>query len=242
MTAAPTYSTFGAHAVLVNWEASITPEVHDAVLQFDKYVSSRFSEEIIETVFAYQSLAIYLHESISANTFIQRLKNEIGGRVNVQSKTKYLARIPVCYDLEYAPDLTEVAHLHKISIAELILLHTQPTYTVYFLGFLPGFPYLGGLDPKIHTPRKSTPNPYVEKGSVGIGGGQTGVYSMASPGGWNIIGRTPIDFFSVEKRPPTFLQAGDYVQFVSISKKKYKKMLSDIEKGSITIEKEVIYG
>jgi inhibitor of KinA len=242
MITAPTFKTFGLHAVLVNWAPAIRPEVHKTVMEFDQFVTQQFSEDIIETVFAFHSLAIYLHETISAKEFILKLKDTTNDQKEIHKKVNHLIRIPVCYDLEFGYDLAELANFHELSVKEVISLHTQPDYIVYFIGFLPGFPYLGGLDSQLVTPRKDSPRPYIEKGSVGIGGEQTGVYTLDSPGGWNIVGRSPIDLFSMHKQLPAFLQSGDRVRFVSISKKKFNKILSAVEDGSFRLEKEVIDG
>ena len=125
--------------------------------------------------------------------------------------------IPVCYGGEFGPDLTDVAAAHDTSPADIVEAHTAGRYTVAMLGFLPGFPYLDGLDAALHTPRRGTPRTSVPAGSVGIGGSSTGVYPFASPGGWQIIGRTPIALFEPERTPPALLQAGDQVRFIAIT-------------------------
>ncbi|MFK4996767.1 5-oxoprolinase subunit PxpB [Bacillus sp. N9] len=109
--------------------------------------------------------------------------------------------IPVCYEEPFSPDLTAVAHYHHLTTSEIINIHSAPIYHVYFLGFAPGFPFLGGMNEAIATPRKDTPSLQISKGSVGIAGKQTGIYPFASPGGWQIIGRTPIDLFNINNDP-----------------------------------------
>lgn len=123
--------------------------------------------------------------------------------------------IPVCYGGECGEDLAEVAAFHGITPEEVVRRHTEPVYTVFMMGFQPGFPYLGGLPEHLHTPRRAVPRTQVAAGSVGIGGAQTGVYPFASPGGWQIIGHTDIPLFQPEAVPPTLLQAGDTVRFVA---------------------------
>lgn len=123
--------------------------------------------------------------------------------------------IPVCYGGEYGADLHEVAAFHRTTPQEIVRRHTEPVYTVFMMGFQPGFPYLGGLPEHLHTPRRAVPRTEVPAGSVGIGGSQTGVYPFASPGGWQLIGRTEISLFQTASYPPTLLQAGDTVRFVA---------------------------
>jgi inhibitor of KinA len=125
--------------------------------------------------------------------------------------------IPVCYGAEFGPDLSELAELHKISEDEAIRLHSSVEYIVCFLGFVPGFAYLGGLPQELETPRLSSPRKRVPAGSVGIGGSQTGVYPVATPGGWRLIGRTPISLFRPEEKDVSFLRIGDHVTFVPIT-------------------------
>jgi inhibitor of KinA len=125
-------------------------------------------------------------------------------------------RIPVCYEEEYGPDLPWVAREKGLTREEVIRLHSSCIYHVYMIGFLPGFPYLGRTDPRLEVPRKTQPVP-VTAGGVGITGSQTGIYPLNSPGGWQIIGRTPLKLFNPEADPPVRLQAGDQIQFYPIS-------------------------
>ena len=130
--------------------------------------------------------------------------------------------IPVCYGGEYGPDLEEVAAYHHLSTEEVIRIHSEATYFVYMLGFTPGFPYLGGMPEELATPRKQTPRLQIAAGSVGIGGNQTGIYPIETPGGWNIIGRTPISLFSPEEEHPTYVKSGMYLRFVSITEEEFQ--------------------
>ncbi|MBM6616815.1 5-oxoprolinase subunit PxpB [Bacillus suaedaesalsae] len=126
-------------------------------------------------------------------------------------------RIPICYDEKVALDLIEMSHTHNLTPEEVIAIHQETTYKVALMGFLPGFPYLTGLDKRLQTPRKSTPRTYVSKGAVGIGGNYTGIYSLASPGGWNIIGQTPIQLFNLSNTKPFLFQPGDTLSFYAIT-------------------------
>jgi inhibitor of KinA len=132
-----------------------------------------------------------------------------------------------------------VATFHSISKEQLIKLHTDSIFKIYFLGFLPGFPYLGGLPKALHTPRRETPRQAIKEGSVAIGGGQAGIYTFPSPGGWHIIGKSPLHFFNVEKSLPVLLQAGDYIQFMEVNKSQMKRIEIEVELGIYHIEKEV---
>lgn len=132
-----------------------------------------------------------------------------------------LVRIPVCYAPAFAPDLQQLAEDRDLSVEEAIGLHTAPTYRVFLVGFLPGFPYLGTVDERIAAPRRAEPRPLVAAGSVGIAGRQTGIYPLASPGGWQIIGRTPLRLFDPKSDPPVLLQPGDEVQFYPITEHEF---------------------
>jgi inhibitor of KinA len=142
-----------------------------------------------------------------------------------QSKSaSRIVEVPVCYESEFAPDLTDVARRANISEEEVRQMHAAPEYRVACVGFTPGFGFLSGLDPKIATPRRSTPRTQVPAGSVAIGGAQTGVYPIRSPGGWNIIGRTPLGMFDVQRDPPALLCAGDRVRFRPITRAEFEGM------------------
>jgi inhibitor of KinA len=132
-----------------------------------------------------------------------------------------LVEIPVCYGGELGEDLEEVARRHGLTPEEFATIHASTDYRVYLLGFVPGFAYLGNLDSRIATPRRDTPRPHVPAGSVAIGGDQTGVYPLETPGGWHLVGRTPVRMFTPETEPPCLLGAGDSVRFVPISRAEF---------------------
>jgi inhibitor of KinA len=139
----------------------------------------------------------------------------------VKSRT---VEVPVCYDAEFAPDLGLVAKQAKLSPEEVVKRHGKPEYLVYLVGFAPGFPYLGGLPKELETPRHAKPRMIVPPGSVGIGGAQTGIYPFATPGGWNLIGRTPEKIFRPTENPPVLLRAGDRVKFKAITAEEFAKL------------------
>lgn len=132
--------------------------------------------------------------------------------------------IPTCYEGDLAPDLEIVAGHAGLSAGEVIARHSAPTYLVQMIGFTPGFPYLAGLDASLATPRRAEPRTRVAAGSVGIGGGQTGIYAIATPGGWNIIGATPLSLFDPLRAPAALLRVGDRVRFVPVPRARYDAM------------------
>jgi inhibitor of KinA len=148
---------------------------------------------------------------------IERLKQPL----NEDDELSRVVTIPVCYEKEFAPDIEYLAKEKNIPVEEVIRIHISKQYRIYMLGFLPGFPYMGEVDDRIVVPRKPQPVT-VAAGSVGIAGKQTGIYPLVSPGGWQIIGRTPLKIFDAEKEAPTLLRAGDTVQFISISKDEFE--------------------
>jgi len=140
-----------------------------------------------------------------------------------------IVEIPVCYGGEYGPDLGFVAEHNGLSQEEVIKIHSEGRYLTYMVGFAPGFPYLGGLSEKIAAPRKESPRLKIPEGTVGIAGNQTGVYPITTPGGWQLIGRTPFRLFHPGKNPPTLLKAGNIVVFKPISEQEYKQLLKVIK-------------
>jgi inhibitor of KinA len=185
---------------------------------------------MIEAIPAYSSLTVY-YDVVKAKKIIAKgqtafeaIKQELDKRLQqpVQQKniSERLIKIPVCYEEEYALDMRPLTASKNISAEEVVRIHTAVTYKVYMLGFLPGFAYMGEVDERIAVPRKSQPVT-VMAGSVGIAGRQTGIYPFASPGGWSIIGRTPLTLFDAYKKDATLLRAGDIIQFYSISKSEF---------------------
>jgi inhibitor of KinA len=185
----------------------------------------------VETVPAYNSLAIFydaarVKENHHVTTtvfdtvkkFTEKLIYEINSTTVIKKAT---ITIPVYYN---GPDVAFVATQHQLSAEEVINIHTAKSYRVFMIGFLPGFAYMGKLDERIATPRLPSPRTNVPAGSVGIAGFQTGIYPMQSPGGWQIIGQTPIKIFDAAKNNPCLLQAGDEVQFIAISKTDFEKL------------------
>ncbi|MBQ8162150.1 MAG: 5-oxoprolinase subunit PxpB [Clostridia bacterium] len=204
------------HALARHLKSLALPGILDMVPGYESLLlivdpSRAGREEVIRTVF---SAAKKISEAEEGS------KRQSNGR---ELSAERVIEIPVCYGGAYGPDLAEVASLHGLREEEVVSLHAGRTYPVYMLGFLPGFPYLGGLDPRLHTPRLSQPRTRIPEGSVGIGGSQTGIYPLPSPGGWRIIGRTPMRLLGPEGDIP--YRAGDRIRFVPISQDTMEEML-----------------
>lgn len=159
-----------------------------------------------------------------------QLRDRLKNPPKIKKPEPRVVEVPVCYGGEFGPDLARVASQAKLSPEDVIKRHTKAEYLVHLIGFAPGFPYLGGLPKELHTPRHPKPRMAVPPGSVGIGGEQTGIYPLATPGGWNLIGRTPLRVFRPEQNPPVLLVAGDRVKFRSITPEEFGKLQASTSK------------
>ena len=217
-----TYKPYGRSAILIAWEAKIDAAILKDMTQFKQGVLQHISDKIIEVIIGYHSLVITYKKDISSLVDeIQALESIYKSSLNLKKVQNFIWEVPVCYDAVFGIDLQVISERNKVEISDIIKFHSQQIYTVYFIGFLPGFLYLGGLNKQLYMPRKKTPRLKVASGSVAIGGQQTGVYPSDSAGGWNIIGKTPVSFFDVHKENPCFAKAGDRIQFLPISKETF---------------------
>jgi inhibitor of KinA len=219
-------------SLLISFDDVIHEEVHARVMQAKTAIETNPFPGFVETVPAYTSLAVYYNhtevkktqETVSA-TVIETLELLLtSATTNQVTTSNNIIELPVCYDLEFAADLIETAEHLQLSTEELISIHHTKTYKVFMLGFSPGFPYMGTVDERIFTQRKQQPRLKVEPGSVAIAGNQTGIYPFATPGGWNIIGRTPFLLFDRNRSNPFLLKAGDEVKFKQISKEEFETL------------------
>lgn len=235
MSELPAYKILplGDSALVVDFGNIISHSINDRVILLFKILQQQPIEYMTEAVPAYSSLTIY-YDVVNARkkapeekTVFDWMKNEVRHFLEQEKEIyqyeKRVINIPVCYEKEFAPDLEWASKELKISVEEIISLHTSKSYRVYMLGFLPGFAYLGEVDEKIVLPRKLQPQNVIA-GSVGIAGKQTGVYPLDSPGGWQIVGRTPLKFFNEENEEPTLVKAGDTIQFISINKDEFENI------------------
>ena len=210
-----TYKFFGRSAILVEWPANISQDIIQDIISFERHIKE--IDSILDTIIAYNSLLIrYQNPIVDQELTIRQLKNKYTALSYLIKQDQFLWEIPVCYDASFGLDLEEIANKKKCNVADIVRLHTKTDYLVYFIGFQPGFLYLGGLHQNLHVPRKSNPRVRVDKGSVGIGSAQTGIYPQNSSGGWNIIGKSPLNFFNMKASNPCFAKPGDRIQFVSV--------------------------
>lgn len=172
---------------------------------------------VSEVVVGMNNFTVFYHIQADPTPIIFAIE-QLWEKYQVQaSQPPRLIEIPVHYGGEFGEDLYDVAKFHHTTVEEIIRRHTEPTYTVFMIGFQPGFPYLNGLPENLHTPRRDVPRTKVPAGSVGIGGRQTGIYPFTSPGGWQLLGRTGVPLFDIGHNPPTLLSAGDNVRFIAQS-------------------------
>ena len=214
----------GDRGLLLEFGDQISREINEKVRRMALAIQAETIEGIIETVPTYRSLLIIYNPIILPVTELKkRLEGLEAGLQQAPLSEPKLTRIPVVYGGIYGPDLEGVANYHQISSEKVIRLHCSKSYLIYMIGFMPGYPYMGELPEALVTPRLKTPRLLVPKGSVAIAQRQTGIYSMESPGGWQVLGRTPVEMFDPGKDPPALLQMGDFVQFYEISDKEFKE-------------------
>lgn len=213
----------GDRGLLLEFGDEISPEVNQKVRRMALAIQSKAMAGIVEAVPTYRSLLIiYNPLTLPLEPLKEKLIEIEGNLRQITLPEPKLTRIPVVYGGSYGADLNHVAQYHEITPAAVIDLHCSKPYLIYMIGFMPGYPYMGELPEKLVTPRLKTPRISVPAGSVAIAQKQTGIYSVESPGGWQIIGRTPLKLFDAEKDPPALLQMGDLVQFYPITEKEFE--------------------
>jgi inhibitor of KinA len=222
----------GDHAVTIELGDKIDASVNQKIIALFKFLKEQKFTGVKDIIPAYHTLTLVydlasLKKNNSGNSVYEKMSQHLKNafdKISITGTTPGSTRIPVCYDLSLGPDISSLAELHQLSIDEVIKLHTAKTYRVYMIGFLPGFAYMGTVDEKINTPRKAQPRTLVPAGSVGIAGEQTGIYPFDSPGGWQLIGQTPVPMFDVNKDEPCYLQPGDEVQFYPVTIAEFEKL------------------
>jgi inhibitor of KinA len=222
----------GDSAVVLQFGDSISPATHGAIQAFSSHLTQQPFAGLRELVPAFTTLTVYYDPWLVSQNgqywpyprVVEILRQQLAEKREVPTHEADTFDIPVWYGGAYGPDLDYVAEHAQLTVADVIACHSAPTYLVHMIGFAPGFPYLGGLDERLATPRKTQPRALVPPGSVGIAGPQTGIYSLPTPGGWQLIGRTPLQLFNPNWMQPSLLQAGQHVRFVPIDEAAYNRL------------------
>ena len=215
-------------AITIEFSQTIDEQINMQVIAWQHEIESNPFPGFIECVPAYSSLTIYINSDCN----IDDLKNKLHKKINIIENKNYFnasskdqdakpIEIPVCYDSEFGFDLPWLSNALKLSIEEIIQLHSEHIYRVYMIGFIPGFPYMGVLPAQLETSRKQNPSLKIPTGSIGVAGKQTGIYPAEIPGGWHIIGKTPLTIFDKSSESICLLKAGDRVKFIPITKKEF---------------------
>lgn len=222
----PTISPVGDRAISIDFGQVIDPTINRHIRQTIERIKELQLEGIIELVPTYCALLVeydaMLYSYSEICNIIEPTLEE--GMANTTNELVTVVEVPTVYGGEFGPDLSFVASHNHLSEDEVISIHSGTDYLVYMLGFIPGFTYLGGMDSRIATPRLSSPRTLIPAGSVGIAGEQTGTYPSDSPGGWQIIGRTPVTMYDMSKAQAALLKAGDYVRYVPIDESEFHRV------------------
>jgi inhibitor of KinA len=218
----------GDSALIVEFEERIDPSVNARTIACAEAIQAANLSGVRDVVPTYRSVAVYFDPLRTDGDALMRcVAREAAQPAPPVAVSRAPVRIPVCYGGDLGPDLANVASFAKIGESDVVRVHTATTYRVFMLGFVPGFAYLGMVDERIAMPRHSTPRVRVPLGSVGIAGAQTGVYSADTPGGWQVIGRTPLKPFDPGRADPFLMKAGDTVQFYAIERGEYDRARAD---------------
>lgn len=225
--------TAGDSSLLIEFGNEISPEINRRIAAVVELMREQHIEGVVDVIPAFCSLLVNYDPRVAGyEKMKKRLESLVRVDIKVGQTKRKIFEIPVLYGGEYGPDLASIAGHAGIGEDEVIAIHSSKDYLIYMLGFLPGFCYLGGLDERIHTPRLSNPRLRIRAGSVGIGGSQTGIYPLDSPGGWQLMGMTPVKTYDPERETPILVEAGNYIRFVPIDEKQYKQIQAQVEDGS----------
>jgi len=222
----------GDKAFIIRFGQAINPETLHRVKSYEAAINALQLKGITQIIPTYCELTVcYEPAQINYKTLLDHLKQINILNTDNTTLTANTLHIPVCYNHKYGPDITTVAEKNQLSVKEVIHIHSSPRYLIYMLGFTPGFVYLGGLDKRIATPRQAKPRTSIDAGSVGIAGNQTGVYPINSPGGWQLIGKTPLKMFDLNRQPEVLVSAGDYIKFDPVNEEQFYEIESKIKSG-----------
>lgn len=228
----------GDTSLSVEFGNEISTEINAKIRAFNIALENSKIPGIVETVPTYRSLMVHYDPGVILyHELVQELKGLMGQLSSIQIPPSDVLEIPVLYGGEYGPDLDFVAKNAGKTPEEVIQIHTSTEYLIYMLGFTPGFTYLGGMDESIATPRLKQPRVKIPAGSVGIAGSQTGVYPIDSPGGWQLIGQTPVRMYDPNRAEPILPKAGEYIKFYSITQKEFDKIAAQEAAGTYTCKR-----
>lgn len=229
----------GDQAVVVELGDGISEQINQRVRDLTVALDRRSVPGIYDLLPTYRSLMVFYDPMTVSYQDVTTAISEAFGDERVASDDRpMIVHIPTSYGGEHGPDLESVAQNAGLTTQEVIDIHSGIDYLVYMMGFAPGFPYLGGLDERLHTPRLTTPRMVIPPGSVAIAESQTGVYPIASPGGWRLIGRTPVAMFDPSLTPPALLSTGSYIRFVPISNEEYEDIKRKASSGEYNVVTE----
>lgn len=233
----PIYS-LSEQAVTIEFGQEISGDILELITGFDQTLRQNPFPGFIASVPAYTTLSVFFDpvrviqsDELPGRDCFEKVCSCLSllyeKRENTNAPSGNIATIPVCYDPELGPDIADVAKLHNLTVDAVIQLHSAAEYRVHMIGFMPGFAYLGGMDDLLSTPRKGTPRSAVPAGAVGIAGKQTGIYPAQTPGGWQLIGQTPVKLFDVNRPQPSLLKAGDRVIFKPVSRLEFDQLAEE---------------
>ena len=215
----------GDAALVVEFEERIDPAVNARAVALADSIQAAAIAGVRDVVPTYRSVAVYFDPlSTDYDALVASLERGAAQPAPESSRDRVPTRVPVCYGGDLGPDLAHVADFGHMSEADVVAIHSGTNYRVFMLGFVPGFAYMGIVDARIAAPRHSTPRVRVPRGSVGIAGAQTGIYPAETPGGWQLIGRTPVKPFDPSRAEPFLLTAGDAVQFYPIDRGEFDRL------------------
>lgn len=230
------YIAAGDKALIIEFGDKIEEEVSNKIRELNLTIANSNILGIDEMVPTYRSLmVIYDPMFVGFDKLAEEIKDMENRMSGINLPVAKVVEIPTLYSGEYGPDINFVAEHNNMSVEEVIKIHTSGEYLIYMIGFTPGFPYLGGMSERIATPRLQVPRTKIPPGSVGIAGSQTGIYPIESPGGWQLIGRTPVKLYDPYRSDPVLLSAGDYIKFVSVTEKEYRDISNMESKGKYRV-------